>query len=53
MENEKREQGCMTTHSSRALTLIDNTSGNITYSNITHYNFKWLSSKLMYEDVQV
>lgn len=33
-----REQGCMTTHSSRALTLLDNTSGIITYSNITNLN---------------
>lgn len=50
---EKREQGYMTTHSSRALTLLDNTSGRITYRNIRYYKLKWLSSKLMHEDVQV
>lgn len=35
---EKREQGYMTTHSSRALTLLHNTSGRITYSNINITN---------------
>jgi len=37
---KREKQGYMTMHNSTALTLLDNTSGHIIYSNIRYYKFE-------------